>query len=326
MQNFADRLADAIRRKGTAAVVGIDPRTDMLPSSTKERYGLGLWTSRSVWAAAVEEFCSRVLDIAAPLVPAVKFQSAFFEQLGAPGVASLEVLMRRARRANLLVILDAKRGDIGSTSEAYAASAFGNSFDKGRARDQSDSAPDALTVAPYLGKDSLEPFLRFAYEAGRGLFVLVRTSNPGSRDLQQLSSGAASQPIYRHVAEWVRAWSDSTRGSCGFGSVGAVVGGTAAEQIAELRSVMPGCWFLVPGYGAQGASASDIAAAFDERGLGAIVNNSRGILFPKIDGDPDAPGVWEKAVEGAVRTMIADLARNTPALLANGDREATGDR
>ena len=313
MGNFGDRLVEAVRRKKSPAMVGIDPRVDLLPRPIVARYGLGCGASKGIWATAVEEFCSRVLDIVAPLVPAVKFQSAFFEQHGATGVATLEVLMRKARRLGLVVILDAKRGDIGTTSEAYAEAAFGKLAELQAAGGASDWAADALTVSPYLGKDSLEPFLKFSRDAGRGLFVLVRTSNPGSRDLQHLSSVQASQPIYRHVANWVREWSDATRGSFGYGSVGAVVGGTAAEQIAELRAALPNAWLLIPGYGAQGATAADIAGAFDDRGLGAIVNNSRGILFPTIDGDPDAPGAWERSVEAALKRMIDDLAQNTPA-------------
>lgn len=313
MLNFGDRLAEAVRQKKTPAIVGIDPRVDLLPQSIIAHHGLGQGASKKVWAAGVEEFCSRVIDIVAPLVPAVKFQSAFFEQHEAAGVAALEVLMRKVRRLGLVVILDAKRGDIGTTSEAYAEAAFGRLAELKAAGGTSDWAADALTVSPYLGKDGLEPFLIFAREAGRGLFVLVRTSNPGSRDLQHLSSVEASQPIYRHVAEWVREWSQTTRGSTGYGSVGAVVGGTAGEQIAELRAAMPGTWLLIPGYGAQGATAADIAPAFDDGGLGAIVNNSRGILFPKIDGDPDAPGAWEQAVETALKRMIDDLAQYTPA-------------
>lgn len=314
MLNFGDRLADAVRQKKTPAIVGIDPRVDLLPRPIVARYGVGEGTSKRIWAAAVEEFCSRVLEIVATLVPAVKFQSAFFEQHGAAGVASLEGLMRKARRLGLAVILDAKRGDVGTTSEAYAEAAFGRLAELQAAGGASDWAADALTVSPYLGRDSLEPFLKFAREAGRGLFVLVRTSNPGARDLQHLSSVEASQPIYRHVADWVREWSQATRGTAGYGSVGAVVGGTAGDQIAELRAALPGVWLLIPGYGAQGATASDIASAFDARGLGAIVNNSRGILFPTIDGDPVAPGAWERAVEAALKRMIDDLAQNTPAV------------
>jgi orotidine-5'-phosphate decarboxylase len=164
-----------------------------------------------------------------------------------------------------------------------------------------------------LGKDSLEPFIEHAQKKGRGIFVLVRTSNPGSADLQQLATLPSGEPVYRVVAEWTRGWSLHTRGKSGYGSVGAVVGATAGDQIAELRAALPNTWLLIPGYGAQGAKASDIAHAFDEQGLGAIVNNSRQILFPKIQGNDQGPGSWERAVEAAIKQMIDDLAQNTPA-------------
>ena len=261
MESFGDRLFAAVRQKETPAVVGIDPRADLLPPGLVERHRLGSGASTRVWARVVEEFCSRVLEIVAPLVPVVKFQSAFFEVHGAPGVASLGVLLRKARRLGLVTILDAKRGDIGNTSEAYAEAAFGKFAESSVLGD----AADALTVSPYMGRDSLEPFLKFAREAGRGLFVLVRTSNPGSRDLQHLADAQSSQTIYRHVAAWVREWSDQTRCQFGYGSVG------------------------------------------------AVVNNSRGILFPKMEGDAATPGAWEAAVEATVKRMIDDLAEHTPA-------------
>ncbi len=310
---FGDRLADAVRRKGTPAIVGIDPRPDLLPQPIKQRHALGPAASASAWAQATEEFCSRVLDVVAPQVPAVKFQSAFFELHGAAGIDALHQLLRKARRLGLLTILDAKRGDIGTTSEAYAEAAFGNAAtnDSAAASTAAGWLADALTVSPYLGKDSLEPFLKFAREAGRGLFVLVRTSNTGSRDLQYLIGANGQQPVYRHVAGWVRAWSDETRGQAGYGAVGAVVGGTAGEQIAELRAAMPGLWLLIPGYGAQGATAAEIAAAFDSNGLGALVNNSRGILSPATSASGSVS--WEQAVAAALKQMIDDLARHTPA-------------
>jgi orotidine-5'-phosphate decarboxylase len=309
MLSFSERLAEAVRAKKTPAMVGIDPRADLLPCWLVERHRLGPGASASVWARAVEEFCSRVLEIVAPRVPAVKFQSAFFEVYGAAGIASLAVQLDKARRLELVTILDAKRGDIGSTSEAYAEAAFGRIG----APTIAGHEADALTVNPYLGRDSLEPFLKWTRTAGRGVFVLVRTSNPGARDLQHVSTDQAGLPIYQHVAAWVREWSQATRGPTGFGSVGAVVGGTAREQIAELRAAMPGAWLLIPGYGAQGATAADIAAAFDDRGLGAVVNNSRGILFPNMDGTATQASAWESAVEAALERMIDDLARNTPA-------------
>lgn len=315
MDHFGDRVVEAIQAKGTPAMVGLDPRADLLPGSLVARHGLGVGASKQLWARAIEEFCSRVLEVVAPHVPAVKLQSAFFELHGALGIAAMRVVLSKARRLGLVAILDAKRGDIGSTSEAYAEAAFGKATALGGLSGLAGglAGADALTVSPYLGRDSLEPFLKHARQHGRGLFVLVRTSNAGSRDLQQIADQASGRPIYSHVAQWVREWSEETRGRSGYGSVGAVVGGTAGDQIAELRAAMPGTWLLIPGYGAQGATATDIASAFDDRGLGAIVNNSRGILFPKIDDDPDAPGAWERAVEAALKRMIDDLAQNTPA-------------
>jgi orotidine-5'-phosphate decarboxylase len=317
MNNFADRLIEAIRRKKTTAVVGLDPRPDLMPASIVARYSLAGSAAPALWARAVEEFCCRVLDVVAPLAPAVKMQSAFFELHGAPGIAALHAVTRKAQRLGLVAILDAKRGDIGSTCEAYADAAF---------RPTETAKPltglaggldaDALTVNPYLGRDSLDPFLDFARRGDRGLFVLVRTSNPGSSDLQQLATIETGRLVYSHVAEWVREWSEATRGASGYGAVGAVVGGTAREQIAECRHAMPGAVLLIPGYGAQGAAAADIAAAFDERGLGAIVNSSRGILFPRGPANPRGDGAgrdWEACVEQALREMIADLAKHTPA-------------
>jgi orotidine-5'-phosphate decarboxylase len=253
-----------------------------------------------------------VLDVVASFVPVVKFQIAFFELYRAPGIAALESLLHKARGLGLVTVLDAKRGDIGSTSVAYAESVFGTLSTTRNVR-KSEPIADALTISPYLGKDSLEPFVEYARHGGRGLFVLVRTSNPGSRDLQQLATAPSGATVYRVVAEWTQEWSRATRGQCGYGSVGAVVGATAGDQIAELRKAMPGTWLLIPGYGAQGAKATDIGHAFDESGQGAIVNNSREILFPQMDGDPSKPGAWEHAIERAVKRMIDDLARNTPA-------------
>jgi orotidine-5'-phosphate decarboxylase len=312
MEMFGDRLAAAVRQKKTPAMVGIDPRPDLLPRELVERFRLNPDAANTTWAEAVAEFCSRVIDVVSPYVAVVKFQIAFFELYRAPGITVLESLLRKARQLGLVTVLDAKRGDIGSTSVAYAESVFGALSAVRKVRN-SEPLADAVTVSPYLGKDSLEPFLEYARHEGRGVFVLVRTSNPGSRDLQQLATLPTSETLYRLVAGWTQDWSRATRGQSGYGSVGAVVGATAGDQIAELRTAMPGTWLLIPGYGAQGGNATDIAEAFDERGLGAIVNNSREILFPKIDGDPAKPGAWEHAVEAAVKRMIDDLARHTPA-------------
>jgi orotidine-5'-phosphate decarboxylase len=290
MDHFADRLSDAVRAKGNAVCVGLDPRWESLPTEIRRRYeGSGLDR-----AAAFAEFCDRVLEVVAPLVAVVKPQMAFFEQCGPAGFVVLERLVRQARAKGLLVILDGKRNDIASTATAYADAAF-TAWDA-----------DALTVNPYLGRDAVEPFLQSARRAGRGVFVLVRTSNPGAGQFQDLDCGG--RPLFQHVGAAVNAWAAENVGKCGFGDVGAVVGATYPQELTALRQLLPQVVFLVPGFGAQGASAADTAAAFRPDGLGAVVNSSRGILFPF---QPDE-SAWEAKVEQAARATIAALATATP--------------
>jgi orotidine-5'-phosphate decarboxylase len=300
---FADRLMTAVQVKGTAAMVGLDPRVSMLPSDVMRRHGVGPYCGPGRVAAAVEEFCLRVLQVVAPLVPATKVQSAFFEALGPAGFEVLGRVLHKARQLGLVTILDAKRGDIGSTAEAYAHAVFGSRSADGLLSPVWNA--DALTVSPYLGRDSLAPFLELARARDRGVFVLVRTSNPGATDLQERQ--ADGEAIYRTVAGWVRDWSAEDRGQLGYGNVGAVVGATAPERLREARRDLPHAILLIPGYGAQGATAQDVVAAFDPRGLGAVVNSSRGIT----SFDVAAPG-WEDAVATATRRMIDDLRRAGP--------------
>jgi orotidine-5'-phosphate decarboxylase len=277
MPSFSDRLAAAIRAKRTALCVGLDPRFDSLPQAIRERY-------KSEPAGTVQEFCLRVLDIVAPIAPVVKPQSAFFEALGTAGIYVLQHVMRRAKELGLVTILDAKRGDIASTAEAYATAAF----------DQFDA--DALTVNPYLGRDAVEPFITRARKDGRGLFVLVRTSNPGAGLFQDLNCDG--KPLYQHVAAAVKEW------NAGRGDVGAVIGATQPAELKKLRELLPDEWFLIPGYGAQGGTAADIRCGFRTDGLGAIVNSSRGVTFPFKPDDPN----WESAIENAARAAAAELA------------------
>ncbi len=205
----------------------------------------------------------------------------------------------------LLVILDGKRNDIGSTAAAYAQAYLGAA---------SAWKADALTVSPYLGGDSLEPFVEVARKQSSGLFVLVKTSNPGGGQLQDLL--AEGKPLYRHVAEHVARLAANDVGKSGYGSTGAVVGATYPEQLTELREVMPQSWLLIPGFGSQGGTARDVAAGFDSQGLGAIVNNSRGIIFAharKEYKDRFGEARWQDAVEAATRDMIEQLRAETPA-------------
>jgi len=271
----------------------------MLP----ERKGPG-WTET---AAAYRQFCRGVIDVVAPLVPAVKPQAAFFEQLGPAGMDVLAEVIAYAQQKGLLVILDGKRNDIGSTATAYAQGMLG-------ADGQSPWGADAVTVSPYLGDDSLRPFIEVAQKRSAGVFVLVKTSNPGGKMLQDLV--ADGRPLYRHVAEYVQRQAAETVGACGYGVVGAVVGATYPAQLAELRAAMPQTLFLVPGFGSQGGTARDVAAAFDVQGRGAVVNNSRGIIFAhamKPYSERFGAARWQEAVEAATRDMIEQLRAETPA-------------
>jgi orotidine-5'-phosphate decarboxylase len=298
---FADRLAAAVQKRGNPVLVGLDPRLENIPEP--------VWrgVERNDLPAAARccgEFCRGVIDVVAPLVPAVKPQAAFFEQLGPAGMSALFDVIQYARQAGLLVILDGKRNDIGSTAEAYADAYLGEA---------SPWKADALTVSPYLGQDSLDPFVKVAQARGGGVFVLVKTSNPGGAMFQDVV--AEGRPMYRRVAEVVENLAAKTSGPSGYGCVGAVVGATWPAQLAELRSAMPHAWLLVPGYGSQGGKAADVAPAFGESGLGAIVNNSRGIIFAheRKEFARFGAGQWQRAVEAATREMIAELRAHTAA-------------
>lgn len=305
MTSFSDRLALAIAEKKTPVLVGLDPRWEQLPSVFTD--GIGEPTEFDV-AEAYTLFCRAVIDVVAPLVPAVKPQAAFFEKYGPDGMRALAGVIHYAQSKGLLVILDGKRNDIGSTASAYAAGLIG--------RGTSPWSADALTVSPYLGDDSLAPFIDTATQRDAGIFILVKTSNPGGKTFQDLV--ADGKPVYQHVAEWVEKASRAAippRSCNPYSSVGAVVGATWPKQLAELRDVMKSVWFLVPGYGSQGGGAADVAGAFDERGLGAIVNNSRGIIFAHRSPAYAHFGEsrWEEAVEASTVNMIEALADGTNA-------------
>lgn len=304
MLSFPSRLQEAVARRATPVLVGLDPRIDSIPSPILAHAGTSGWGGQ---AAAFLTFCKGVIDVVAPLVPAVKPQAAFFEELGPAGMEALGQVIAYAQQKGLLVIFDGKRNDIGSTATAYARGILGPGG-------QSPWGADAITVSPYLGDDSLRPFVDVAVQRQAGVFVLVKTSNPGGGMFQDLVTDG--QPLYRHVAQYVARLATATRGSSGYGVIGAVVGATYPEQLAELRAAMPHTWFLVPGYGSQGGTARDVAAAFDERGMGAIINNSRGIIFAHRRPEYAArfgANRWQEAVEAATRDMIDQLRADTPA-------------
>lgn len=304
--HFADRLITAVRRVGNPVLVGIDPRAEDLPPGFLEKFP----ADRAGVAEALRAFGCGVVDAVAALAPAVKFQSAFYEMFGPEGLAALHASARHARERGLLVVMDAKRNDIGSTAEAYARAYLGRS----PVGDRLEPAwpVDALTVNPYLGSDGIAPFVKSAARENKGVFVLVRTSNASAGEFQDLV--ADGKPVYRHVADHLARWAEGHAGESGYSLVGAVVGATYPGELAALRGALPGVLFLVPGYGAQGGSAADVAAAFDDDGLGAVVNSSRGLTFAyqRPAFARFAPD-WQRAVQEAVREMVDDLALNTTA-------------
>lgn len=252
--NFADRLHAATRAKNSIAVLGVDPQLD-----TAEKPGVPP-------ATTLARFCCDIVEACAPAIAAIKPQLAFFEARGVEGLRALVEVLRTARRLELITIADAKRGDIGSTSAAYAEAFLGDG----------DFACDAVTINPYLGSDATMPFIARA-PAGRGVFVLVKTSNPSSGEFQdRISDG---RPIWEHVAERVTGWGNDFLSESGMSPIGAVVGATYPQHARRARELMPYATILVPGYGAQGAGAADAIAGARPDGSGIVVNASRSLMY-----------------------------------------------
>jgi len=296
--NFADRLDQATRRVGNPCLLGLDPHLDLLPPEFEAARSPEV--SRSERARLIGDFCCELIELAAGKIAAVKPQSAFFEELGADGVEAWERVVRASHDAGLLVIGDVKRGDIASTARAYA-----NAFLAGSSPDDEAQLCDAITVNPYLGADSVEPMVEACAATGRGLYVLVRTSNPGSRDFQL----HGDPPLWELVAKRVTEWGSKLVGDCGLSSIGAVVGATHASDLGDFRRKLPQSPLLLPGYGAQGATAQDLSAAFLPGGKGAIVNSSRGIAFAYRQ----HPGQhWKDASRAALDEMIRELSTAIP--------------
>ena len=289
--NYADRLEAAVQAKSNPCLVGLDPHLQNIPGEFPAASDAS--ASRAERAAAAGDFLCEVIDVVSALVPAVKPQSAFFEALGSAGVVQWERVVRRAREAGLIVIGDVKRGDIGSTARAYADAFLGPEAD----------ACDAITINPYLGSDSVEPFLDACRAHDKGLYVLVRTSNPSSSEFQT----AGDPPLAERVAAAVDRWGAELVGASGLSAVGAVVGATHASELADWRAKLPRTPFLLPGYGAQGAGAKDVIGGFLSGGRGALVNSSRGILYAyEKDDDPSA---WESSIVRETTRLASALWR-----------------
>ncbi len=297
---FADRLIQRVRALGHPLCAGLDPHLEHLPALFREG---SMSPGEPATARAVERFCLAFLDRVAFRVSIVKPQSAFFEQLGPAGVGVLARMMVAARERGLLVLLDAKRGDIGSTAEGYAAAYL---------RKDAPMLADALTVNPWLGLETLEPYFDAAAESGGGVFTLVKTSNPGSGDFQDRS--VTGSPLHLHLADSLAERAGRLAGrETGWSGVGAVVGATKPEQARLVREHLPNGLILVPGYGYQGGAASDAVAGFvpgpDGRLEGGVVSSSRGVLFPAAAAGARSAGEWERAIDSALEAAIQDLGR-----------------
>jgi len=297
MTGFADRLIEATRAKGTPLCAGIDPHLDMIPPLFRRG---GMKPTASETAAAIRDFSFELLSRIRGKLPVIKPQSAMFERLGPAGMMIMADLCNEAIADKILVIMDAKRGDIGSTSAAYSHAMLGH---------DAGFPSDALTVNPFLGMDTLKPFIETAEATHSGLFVLVRTSNPGSADLQGIIA-EDGRPVFHHLADHLRPMVEAAEGKCGFSSIGIVAGATYPEEAAMLRRLLPSALFLVPGFGAQGGGREDAFAGFvdgPEGPEGGVVNASRGLSFPSEAQDATSISAWRQAIDRAIDDAVSTL-------------------
>ncbi|MFZ5827408.1 MAG: orotidine-5'-phosphate decarboxylase [Bacillota bacterium] len=304
LQNFADRLCTQVKRKRSHAVVGLDPVLGKLPAFIRREAAAQYGQTARGAAAALLAFNRMVIDAVADQVALVKPQSAFYEVYGQHGVEAFWETVRYARSRGLLTIADAKRGDIGSTAEGYAAAFFGHPNPLETWEDPEQWA-DSLTVNPYLGSDGLVPFTQRCEARGTGLFILVKTSNPSSGEIQDqpLLSG---ELVAQQVAKLVDSLGARLVGESGYSSVGAVVGATYPQDLARYRAEMERAILLVPGYGAQGGTGADVVHAFNPDGLGAVVNASRSVIFA-FRGEEVTAAEARAAIAGALEAMNRDI-------------------
>lgn len=294
MNHFADQILTKCEEKNSVLVVGLDPNISLFPdfflpskeSATLEEIG-----------EAIYQFNKHVIDAIHTDVAAVKPQLAYYEVYGTYGLTALEKTIQYAKSKGLIVINDAKRNDIGSTAAAYAEAFLG----------QGPFTADAVTVNPYLGRDGLIPFIDKGLANGRGLFVLVKTSNPSSNELQDLETKTGER-IYMHTSKLVRELSENTIGQKGYSHIGVVVGATYPNDAKVIRELLPQSLFLVPGFGAQGGSAEELGAYFDKNGFGSLISSSRGILYPYTKERPDD---WKQIDQDTMMEIIESVAKKS---------------
>jgi orotidine-5'-phosphate decarboxylase len=306
--NFADRLCDAVRSRGTALIVGIDPVYSRLPQQIRSHRDMNDEFDAAAAVDAIFDFCTQTMRIVAPMVPAVKINIAFFEKYLWEGVEAYYALISEADELGLEIIGDVKRGDIGHTAELYAAAHLQNPELVGL---EDTLAPDAITINGFAGAEAIQPFAQMADKQGKGIFVWVRSSNPSAAVIQDFAD-ADGQRMYEKLAEIVAqiATKPEHIGKSGYSNIGMIVGGTAPEVTTALREKYGDIWFLVPGYGQQGASAADCVRFCKPDGTGALINASRSIIYayekPKYK--ERFADDWEKCIEQAVIDAKLDLA------------------
>ena len=269
--NAIDRLINKIKETNNPTVMGLDPRFDMIPKCVTDKYEK---TLEGV-SKAILEYNKALIDETCDIIPAVKPQIAFYEMFGIPGMEAFKETCKYAKEKGMIVIADIKRGDIGSTAQGYSNAFLGKT--KIGDKEESIFDVDFVTVNPYMGTDCVKPFIEDCKKYDKGIFILVKTSNPSSGELQDLKL-ENGQEVYMQVANLVEKWGEDLIGEYGYSSIAAVVGATYPEQLEQIRKEAPHTYFLIPGYGAQGGKANDIALGFDKNGLGGIVNASRSLM------------------------------------------------
>jgi orotidine-5'-phosphate decarboxylase len=313
--HFADRLCEAVKTKKTSLIVGLDPVYNRLPSAIRNHRQMNDEFDAAAAVDAIFDFCTQTMRIVAPMVPAVKINIAFFEKYLWEGLETYYALISEADELGLEIIGDVKRGDIGHTAEAYAAAHLENPELAGL---EDNLAPDAITINGYIGADCIEPFANMADKQGKGIFVLVRTSNPSAAAIQDFTD-AGGQRMYEKLAEVVGQIANKGEriGTNGYSNVGMVVGGTAPEVTSALRQKYEKLWFLVPGYGSQGAGAADCVRFCKPDGTGALINASRSIIYayekPIYKGQFGDD--WKRCIEQAVIDAKVDLAKAMQTLI-----------
>lgn len=271
MKKAIDVLIDKIKETNNPTVIGVDTRYDMVPTCVKNKYG----TDIKGMCQAMLEYSKALIDVTYDIVPAVKLQSAYFEMYGIEGIKLYKEMIEYCKEKGMVVMADVKRGDIGSTSAGYSRAYLGKNIINNKEEPIFDV--DFATVNPYMGSDCVMPFVEDCKKYDKGIFVLVKTSNKSSGEIQDVKAEDGEE-IYKKVAKLVNKWGEELVGEYGYSSVSCVVGATYPKQLKELREIMPHSYFLIPGYGAQGGKAEDIALGFDKNGLGGIVNATRSLM------------------------------------------------